>query len=315
MSSGDVRRTVVGVPSDGAEVIVPALPIDLPIEILELPASVDDLAAMAEVEFLVLDVRRTDLCPRLRDLQELKVVQVLLAGYDWVEGYLPEHVTLCNARGSRDVAVSEWVMGALMGFYSGALESVARQPRREYVRSKQLRKELAGRKVVVVGMGPIGEAIAGRCEAFDARVIGFARSARGSVLSVTDLPDHLADADAVVLVTPLTSETRRLMNASMLAKMQDGAVLINAGRGPVVDTQALVNEVATGRLHAVLDVVDPEPLPLDHPLWILEGSFISPHIAGYTYEGRIKALELAAGQIARYAMGEPLKYVVVDGGF
>jgi phosphoglycerate dehydrogenase-like enzyme len=130
---------------------------------------------------------------------------------------------------------------------------------------------------------------------------------------VTDLPDHLGDADAVILITPLTSETRRLMDASMLARMKDGAVLINAGRGPVIDFPALVNEVATRRLRVVLDVYDAEPLPPNHPLWTLEGSFISPHIGGHTREGNVKALTLAAAQITRYVRGEPLKYVVGQG--
>jgi phosphoglycerate dehydrogenase-like enzyme len=103
------------------------------------------------------------------------------------------------------------------------------------------------------------------------------------------------------------------MDASMLARMKDGAVLINAARGPVIDLPALVNEVAAGRLRTVLDVYDFEPLPTDHPLWVLEGSFISPHIGGHTREANIKALNLAASQITRYVKGEPLKYVVGQG--
>jgi phosphoglycerate dehydrogenase-like enzyme len=145
------------------------------------------------------------------------------------------------------------------------------------------------------------------------RVFTFARSARESIFCVEDLPDHLGDADAVILITPLTNETRGLMDASMLAKMKDGALLINAGRGPCVDFPALVNEVAAGRLRTVLDVYDAEPLPPEHPLWSLEGSYISPHIGGHTREGNVKALTLAASQIARYARGEPLKYVVGQG--
>ena len=311
MSSGDVRRIVVGVPPAGAKVITAALPKDLPVEILELPDSVDDFASISAIEFLVLPLRVPDLVPQLQDMQQLRVVQVLKAGYDRVEDHLPDLAQLCNARGSRDVAVSEWVMGALLGVFSGVVDAVAHQPRRQWIRT--WRHELSGSKIVVVGMGPIGEAIVSRCEAFDMRVISFARTARGSILAVKDLPDHLGDADAVILITPLTNETRGLMDAPMLARMKDGALLINAGRGPVVDVPALVNEVAAGRLRTVLDVYDSEPLPSDHPLWGLEGSFISPHIGGHTREGDIKSLNLAASQITRYVRGEPLKYVVGQG--
>jgi phosphoglycerate dehydrogenase-like enzyme len=311
MSSAGVRKVLVGVPPVGVEIIAPALPKDLPVEFLVLPEVVDDFASISEIEFLVLPLRIPDLVPRLQDMPQLRVVQVLKAGYDGVEDHLPDLAQLCNAYGSRDVAVSEWVMGALLGVFSGVVDAVAHQPRQEWVRT--WRHELSGSKVVIVGMGPIGQAIASRCEAFDMRVFTFARTARGSILSVTDLPDHLGDADAVILITPLTSETRRLMDASMLARMKDGAVLINAGRGPVIDFPALVNEVATRRLRVVLDVYDAEPLPPNHPLWTLEGSFISPHIGGHTREGNVKALTLAAAQITRYVRGEPLKYVVGQG--
>jgi phosphoglycerate dehydrogenase-like enzyme len=311
MSVDGVRKIIVGVPPGGADIIAAALAKDLPVEIFELPEVVDDFASLPAFEFLVLPLRIPDLVPRLHEMEQLRVVQVLKAGYDGVEDNLPERAELCNARGARDVAVSEWVMGALLGVFSGVVDAVARQPGREWLRP--WRHELSGSKVVVVGMGPIGQAIVSRCEAMDMRVFAFARTARGSILSVTDLPDHLGDADAVILITPLTDETRGLMDAPMLARMKDGALLINAGRGPVIDFPALVNEVAAGRLRTVLDVYDAEPLPPDHPLWSLEGSFVSPHLGGHTREGNIKALTLAASQITRYVKGEPLKYVVGQG--
>lgn len=311
MSSDDRRNIVVGVPPGGAEIILAALPSDLPVEIFELPEVVVDFDALPKFEFLVLPLRVPDLVPRLPEMDHLRVVQVLKAGYDGVEDNLPEQAQLCNARGARDVAVSEWVMGALLGVFSGVVDAVARQPRREWLRP--WRHELAGSKVVVVGMGPIGQAIVNRCEAMDMTVVGFARTARGSILSVTDLPEHLGDADAVILITPLTDETRGFMDTSMLARMKDGALLINAGRGPVIDFPALVKEVAGGRLRTVLDVYEAEPLPPDHPLWTLEGSYVSPHIGGHTREGNVKALTLAASQIIRYVNGEPLQYVVGQG--
>ena len=177
MSSDDVRKIIVGVPPGGADIIAAALAKDLPVEIFELPEVVDDFASLPAFEFLVLPLRVPDLVPRLQEMEQLKVVQVLKAGYDGVEDHLPELAQLCNARGSRDVAVSEWVMGALLGVFSGVVDAVARQPRREWLRP--WRHELSGSKVVVVGMGPIGQAIASRCEAMDMNVFRFARTARG----------------------------------------------------------------------------------------------------------------------------------------
>ncbi|HUZ42379.1 MAG TPA: NAD(P)-dependent oxidoreductase [Acidimicrobiales bacterium] len=311
MSPEGVRTIIVGVPPGGLEIIEAALPPGLPIEIFELPEVVDDFDSLPALEFLVLPLRVPDLVPWLPAMEQLRVVQVLKAGYDGVEDNLPDLAQLCNARGSRDVAVAEWVLGALLGVFSGVVDAAVRQPQREWLRP--WRHELAGAKVVVVGMGPIGQAIARRCEALDMRVFTFARSARGSILCVEDLADHLGDADAVILITPLTNETRGLMDASMLARMKDGALLINAGRGPCVDLPALVKEVANGRLRTALDVYDAEPLPPEHPLWSLEGSYVSPHLGGHTREGNVKALTLAASQITRYARGEPLKYVVGQG--
>ncbi len=301
----------MGVPPGGAQIITAALAPDLPVEIFELPEVVPELSALPEFEFLVLPLRIPDLVPWLAEMSQLRVIQVLKAGYDGVEENLPDEAVLCNARGARDVAVSEWVMGALLGVFSGVVDAVARQPRQEWLRP--WRHELAGATVAVVGMGPIGQAIANRCEAMEMNVLTFARTARGNIHAVSELPDFLGAADAVILITPLTSETHGLMDESMLARMKDGALLINAGRGPVIDFPSLVKEVAAGRLRTVLDVYNAEPLERDHPLWTLEGSYVSPHIGGHTREGNVKALTLAAEQITRYVNGEPVLYVVARG--
>jgi phosphoglycerate dehydrogenase-like enzyme len=313
MSSESEHRVVVGIPFEGSESLMPLLNLELPMDLVIYPALGGDLSELENVEFLLLQHHRPDVDEKLMSLDKLRVTQLLLAGYDWLVGLLPLHSKLCNARGSRDVAVSEWVMGALLGVFSGVLESTALQPAREW--KGWWRHELSGRKIAIVGMGPIGEAVRTRCEAFDLEVLGFARSTRGNVHAVRELPEYLGDVEAVILITPLTDETRGMFDASMLAKMKDGALLINAARGPVVDTDALIREVASGRLLAVLDVVEPEPLPPDNPLWTLKGSFISPHLGGRTIEGDRKALQSAADQINRYASGEPVKFVVSETGY
>jgi phosphoglycerate dehydrogenase-like enzyme len=312
MSLGQRERIVVGIPFEGSETVIAELD-DLPIDLVVYPPLGGDLSQLAHVEFLLLQHHRPDVDALLKDMAELRVTQILLAGYDWLTGLVPAHSKLCNARGSRDVAVSEWVMGALLGVYSGVIEAATRQASHEWV--GWWRQELSGRRVVIVGMGPIGESISQRCRAFDVDVMGFARSARGEIKAVADLPHFLGEADAVILVTPLTDETRGLFDATMLARMKDGATLVNAARGPVVDTAALIDELSSGRLRAVLDVVDPEPLPPDSPLWDLPGSYISPHVGGRTLEGDLKALRSAAQQISRYAKGEPVQFVVSDSGY
>jgi phosphoglycerate dehydrogenase-like enzyme len=240
----------------------------------------------------------------LPGLERLRVVQALSAGTEWVESRVPPWATLCNARGARDAAVAEWVVGALLGDAYGQL--TAARTRRW---SDALPRELQGAKVLIVGFGSIGEAVRRRLEPFGVSVTGVARRARPGVHPAADLPELLGEADAVVILAPLTPETKGMFDASLLARMRDGALLVNAGRGRVVDTDALLAELRSGRLRAVLDVVDPEPLPDDHPLWDTALA-ITPHNAGDTPAADERAIRFGAEQLARFARGEKLENVV-----
>jgi len=248
---------------------------------------------------------------RWDDLGDLRVVQVLSAGTDWVEDQLPAGVTLCNARGARDVPVAEWVVGALVGARTGLLRRAREHDRHEWNRFQPA--EVAGSTVLILGLGSIGQAVRRRLEALRAEVIGVAREARPGVHGADELPGLLPRADAVVVLAPLTDDTRGMVDADFLGALPNGALLLNAARGAVVDTDALVAELASGRLQAVLDVTDPEPLPSDHPLWDAPGLLaLTPHVAGDTPGGEERALRFAATQLARYARGEPLRNVVVQ---
>jgi phosphoglycerate dehydrogenase-like enzyme len=130
---------------------------------------------------------------------------------------------------------------------------------------------------------------------------------------VSELPGLLPAADIVVLVVPLTPETTGLVDAAFLAALPDGALLVNAARGPVVDTDALVAELSSRRLHAALDVTDPEPPPDDHPLWTAPNLLLTPHVGGNVRGFPGRAYRLVREQILRYAAGEPLLNVVHDG--
>jgi phosphoglycerate dehydrogenase-like enzyme len=257
-----------------------------------------------EAAFLLPEWRDRETVEALPGLERLRVVQVLSAGTDWIEARVPPWATLCNARGARDAQVAEWVVGALLGDAYG--QFTAARTRRW---SDALPRELHGSTVLIVGFGSIGRAVKERLKPFGVTVIGVARHAREGVHSVGELPALLGQADAVVVLAPLTPETTGLFDAALLARMCDGALLLNAGRGGVVDTAALLAELESGRLRAVLDVVDPEPLPEDHPLWDAALA-ITPHNAGDTAAADERAVRLGAEQLARYARGEPLRNVV-----
>jgi phosphoglycerate dehydrogenase-like enzyme len=258
----------------------------------------------ADAVFVVPDWEDRETLAALPGLERLRVVQVLSAGTDWIEASVPAWATLCNARGARDTAVAEWVIGALLGDAYGQFAS-ARTRRWSDARPR----ELHGATVLIVGLGSIGGALRQRLEAFGVRVLGVARHAREGVHAVAELPALVGQADAVVVLAPLTPETTGLFDSALLARMRDGALLVNAGRGAVVDTAALLAELRSGRLRAVLDVVDPEPLPDDHPLWE-HALAITPHNAGDTAAADERAVRFAAEQLARFARDEPLLNVV-----
>jgi phosphoglycerate dehydrogenase-like enzyme len=254
--------------------------------------------------FLVPDWEDGETVEALPRLDQVRVVQALSAGTDWIEARVPAWATLCNARGTRDAAVAEWVVGALLGDAYG--QFTAARARRW---SDAKPRELQGATVLVVGFGSIGRAVERRLEPFGVEVVGVARSARDGVHATGELPALVAQADAVVVLAPLTPETTGLFDAELLARMRDGALLVNAGRGGVVDSAALLAELESGRLRAVLDVVDPEPLPDGHPLW--EAALaITPHNAGDSLAADTRAVHFGAEQLVRFARGERLLNVV-----
>jgi phosphoglycerate dehydrogenase-like enzyme len=130
------------------------------------------------------------------------------------------------------------------------------------------------------------------------------------VRPIEDLPRLLPEADVVFLIAPHTPQTEGMIGARELALMPDGALLVNVARGRLVDTDALVAELATGRIRAALDVTDPEPLPAGHPLWRQPGVLISPHVGGASSAFYPRADRMIAAQLSRFAAGQPLENVV-----
>jgi phosphoglycerate dehydrogenase-like enzyme len=260
------------------------------------------------VEFIVPDWLHL---PDLDALPSLRVVQVLSAGVDWIADHLPAGVTLCSARGARDRAMAEWVVAAILADAKQARECAELQARAEWDPVKV--RDASGLRVLVLGYGSIGRELTAMLAPFDCDIVGVARRARDGVHGVDALPELLPSADVVVNLLPLTEETHGSFAARELAAMRDGALYVNGGRGATTDTDALVAALREGRIRAVLDVVDPEPLPPDHPLWKAPNVMISPHSAGDTPGADRAAWALAAAQLRRYAAGEALHNVVSDG--
>jgi phosphoglycerate dehydrogenase-like enzyme len=267
------------------------------------PAGVPDLA---EVELIVPSERtRRPLLDLLAGPRgRLRVIQTTSAGVDWLIGRVPEHVTVCNARGVYGAPLAEWVLGAILAMERGIVETRVAQARHEWKAIEP--PELAGRRVVILGLGSIGTAIAERLRPFGVEVVGVGRVARTGVRGLAELDEVLRHADILVNILPLTGGTNGLLDARRLSLLPDGALIVNAGRGRTIETAALVAELQAGRLRAALDVTEPEPLPPDHPLWELPNALITPHMAGDSPGSTQRAFELAGDQIRRFAAGEPL---------
>ncbi|MDX3189280.1 2-hydroxyacid dehydrogenase [Streptomyces sp. MN03-5084-2B] len=250
--------------------------------------------------------------PLWRALPNLKLIQLLSAGAeDWV-GKVPDGVLLSTCRGAHGGSTAEWVVAALLSMYRKLDVFAAAQ--REGRWERQTADTLQGKRVLVVGAGDLGRHLRRRLEPFDARCTMVGMTAREGVHGVRELPGLLDLHDVVVLMVPLTSRTRGMADAEFLAGMRDGAVLVNVSRGAVVDTDALVAELTTGRLRAALDVTDPEPPPAGHPLWTVPGLLLTPHVGGAVRGVRGRSYAVAAAEIARYAGGE-LPHNLVHGEY
>jgi len=238
----------------------------------------------------------------------LEVCQLPTAGFDHVRAYLPAGVTLCNAAGVHDASTAELAVGLILASLRGIDGFARAMPAGEW--RHDARPALADRRVLVVGAGGIGRALARRLHGFECDVLLVGRTARDTVRGADELDGLLPTADVVVLAVPLDESTRGLVDAAFLARMRDGALLVNVSRGQVVVTEALAAEVASGRLQAALDVVDPEPLPVDHALWRTPGVLISPHVGGNSTAFLPRIRRLVAEQVERWRRGEHLANVV-----
>ena len=257
---------------------------------------------------------------RLTELSQLRLVQTLTAGYEDVLPYLPAGVALANAAGVHDASTAELAVGLAIAALRGIPAHVRSQAAGEW--RPTFGTSLADRKVLLIGYGGVGRAVARRLAGFEVQLTAVASRARegvddivgGPVHGVEELAELVPDHDVVILTVPLTDATRGLVDAAFLRAMPDRALLVNVARGAVVVTDALLAELVTGRLIAAVDVVDPEPLPPGHPLWSQEGLLLTPHVGGASSAFRPRAIALLRGLAERLSAGEPPERIVVPGG-
>ncbi len=247
----------------------------------------------------------------------LRWLHIASAGVDPV--MFPElrdsDVVLTNSRGVFDGSIAEYVLGVILAFAKDLAHSVRLQDQREW-RHRETER-IAGRQALVVGTGPIGRAIARMLRAAGMRVSGAGRTARdndpdfGTVHASAELNRHLAAADFVVAVAPLTEQTKGLFDAGAFAAMKPETRLVNVGRGELVVTEDLVEALRAGEIAgAALDVFETEPLPPESPLWTMDNVLLSPHMSGDFIGWRNALVEVFADNFRRWLAGEPLRNVV-----
>lgn len=245
---------------------------------------------------------------------ELRWLNSIYSGLDWAPlAVLQDRGTIVtNGAGISALTIAEWVVMGMLTVAKGYRDIVRAQDRHEWLSAPPGRVELAGSRALILGGGAIGSLVATRLAAFDVEVMTVRRTPRDGELGPDAWRGRLGEFDWVVLTVPATHETSHMIGASELAAMKVGAVLINVARGSVVDTDALVAALRTGRIGgAFLDVTDPEPLTAGHPLWSIENAHVTMHLSGQAQTRMFpRAIERFLANLERYLAGQPLEHVV-----
>lgn len=303
---------------------------DFPGEVTLIPLT-DKLDHDVDIDVWIPDpypTRAQRIVPHLRGV---KLVLSLMAGTEWIPSAMGPHVTICNAHGAHNISTAEWTLSAILamlkytplfldvqnsGIWKRRFEATTHyakingDSRLHY--PPVMQEELTGRALLLVGYGAIGKEIERMLEPFHVQITRVARTARTSpvVHPVAELDSLTPAADIIVLILPATAESHHLIGAPQFALMRQGALLVNAARGPIVDTAALVPALQSGKIRAALDVTDPEPLPEGHPLWTCPNLLLTPHIGASTTQFAPRAIKTAEQELRRYMAGEPLLNVV-----
>ncbi|MFZ0392804.1 MAG: NAD(P)-dependent oxidoreductase [Terracidiphilus sp.] len=302
----------------------------LPPEVVFVPLE-DSLDHEVEIDVWIPDPYQTRARRVWPWLRGVRLVLSLMAGTEWIPATVGPQVTICNAHGAHNIPTAEWTISAILAMLKQFplfldIQHSANWRRRkeaaqEYARltgdTRQhhpdvMAEELTGKTVLLVGYGAIGQEIERMLAPFCVEPIRIARNARAAprVHAVSALDSMLPLAEIIVLILPLTDESRGLIGARQFALMRQGALLVNSARGAIVQTDALVNALNQGKIRAALDVTEPEPLPPEHPLWRCPNLLITPHVAGSSPQFAERAFKVAAAELRRYLNGEPFHNAV-----
>jgi len=302
----------------------------LPAGIELIPVS-DKMDRDVEIDVWIPDPYSTKAIRAWPHLRGVKLVLAMMAGTEWIPSTVGPHVTICNAHGAHNISTAEWTVAAILtvlkyfplyldiqrsGIWKRRFEASAHYAKitgdTHTSYPPVLAEELTGKTVLLVGYGAIGKEIERMLDPFAVQMIRVARTARSEpeVHAVSELDSLLPRVDVVILILPSTAESRGLIGKRQLGLLRQGALLVNAARGPIVETDALVEALSAGRIRAALDVTEPEPLPEGHPLWRCPNLLLTPHIGGSTPQFAPRALGAVADELRRYVNGEPLRNVV-----
>ncbi|MHC6594032.1 2-hydroxyacid dehydrogenase [Arthrobacter sp. C152] len=273
---------------------------------------------LADVDGVVLPyIDASAVLGSLSKAPNLKFVQTQSTGFDGVREAAGPSAAVASAAGVHAAATAELAIGLIIAKLRGIDEAVRNQQTGSWL--PQRRSSLADRRILLVGVGGIGTEIAKRLAPFEVEITRVGSSARddsaGRIHASSELAALAETHDVLVAVTPLNEHTHQLVDAAVLAALPDGALVVNVGRGPVVDTGALTAEVLSGRLHCALDVIDPEPLPSNHPLWASPNALITPHIGGNASAFEPRIVKFLAAQLSALANGDRPANLVQDGPF
>ncbi|WP_051450996.1 NAD(P)-dependent oxidoreductase [Actinospica robiniae] len=303
---------------DGMSVLVWTAPgtatwlegLDERLEIAEIPADPLHDPRLAEVKILVPPLMRNledeayDLRTLMSKAPSLEFVQTQTAGVDGIVSSVPDGVALCSVRGAYDELMAELLLAGILVSYKEVAHYVHAQDAGSWQPTEV--RVIQGAKVLYVGYGSIAQCVERYLAPFGVESLKVARTARDGIEGLDALPRLLPQADIVVVLTPLTPDTRGLVGEQFLASMKPGALLVNGARGGCVDTEALMAAARERGIRAFLDVTEPEPLPDGHPLWSTPGIFITPHIGSLVADNNERCFRVVRENLTRWLDGRPV---------
>lgn len=292
------------------EIVQPQAPEGVEIDVWDMSAP----ATGDTIDLAVMPYLTSPNILRNVDAERVAWVQSQSLGFDGVEAELPDGVGFSNAISIHEQSTAELALALILAAQRDLPRYVDQQQTQMW--QPDFAPGLQGLTALVVGVGGVGTAIAELLRAFKVEVLRSASRARtddaGPIGGPADLPHQVADADVIVLAAPLTKHTHGLVDADLLAQMKPGALVVNVGRGGLVDTNALIAAAKQGKVRAALDVVDPEPLPSVNPLWTCPGVIITPHVGGRTTSMVNRVASLVIRQLHHLANGEQLECIAIS---